>query len=1150
MDSVISHLDLNDRLSRLSLEEKALLFERLRLRKDEERRHAPEAALEATIPRRFLSAGTAPSPPLSFAQQRLWFLDRLAPDDPSYNVPLAARIEGPLDIGALRRSLDAIVARHESLRTTFGVVDGSPVQVIAPTLSFRLPVIDLEGLAAAETHRLGDELIARPFDLAAGPLLRGALIRLGRERHVLVLILHHIVSDGWSLGILVRELTTLYQEALRGSGGDLAAALPELPIQYADFAVWQRQWLSGERLEAQLAVWKRRLEGMPQVLPLPTDHPRPPVKTSSGATRWLSSTPGLGTRLQAAAREEGVTPFMLLLAVWQTLLHRYTGQEDLPVGSAVANRNRIELQGLIGLFVNTLVLRGDLSGDPPFRALLGRLRAVALEAFAHQDLPFEKLVEELRPERDPSRSPIFQVSLCLQNTPPSGADFGPDVRLEVVDYDPGLVKFDLEASFEPGLQGELHGALTYARDLFDTVTADRMARHLETLLAAALEDRSRRLSEMPLLTTEERRQLTAWNRTGARWPHRAGPAERVGEHAAARPEAAAVVAAGRVLTYGELDRKANRLAHLLRRLGAGPEVAVGVLLPRSPELVVAALAVARAGAVYLPIDLAYPEERIAGTLEDARAPVVLTLEELAERHPALGSGRTVLCLGDWIEEEMSTESPQPLGHAENLAYVIYTSGSTGRPKGVGVPRSALANLIAWHHRDLPVHPGERSTLAAGPAFDGAIWELWAFLAAGAEIHVPEEEVRLSPPRLAEWLARQRIAHSFLPTPLGEAFLAEPAAAAVPLRLLYTGGDRLHRIARRDLGFSVVNLYGPSETAVVATFEAASERERPDRDPSIGIPIANARAYVLDSRLQPLPVGVPGELWVGGETLARGYLHRPDLTAAGYRPDPFSGRAGARMYRTGDLARRRPDGKLEVLGRIDTQVKVRGLRIELGEIEAVLYGHPAVSRAVVMVRQAPGGPRLVAYMIAAAVVTPSPLSSPSPSPSPSDIELRAWLRRRLPEPMVPAAFVRLAGLPLTPAGKVDRYALARLAPPPAPERELAEPRSETERRLAAVWAEVLGCDRVGVGESFFDLGGHSLLLTRLQARLAEQLGREVPLLKLVEHPTVRALAAWLERDAPAAADGAPEPGEASRDRARRQREALAAQRQRLAQRGAR
>jgi len=1104
--------EIGERLAHLSDEERALLFEKLRRRKEQEGRSLPDGDRQP-IPRRSEALRGQPAP-LSFAQQRLWFLDRLSPGDPSYNIAVTVVVEGPLAAAALHRALQAVVDRHESLRTMFGVAAGAPVQIVAARLEIPLSLLDLE-LAGDPGHpevmRACYQLVELPFDLAAGPLVRVGLLRLGPEMHVLALVIHHIVSDGWSMNLLVDDLVAFSR----------SLALPPLPIQYTDYAAWQVDRLRGERLGALMTVWRRHLGDLPAAISLPTDRPRPPVKSAAGTEIYFHLPPETDGRLHAVAREEGVTAFMLLLAVHQLLLARWSGQDLFAVGTVVANRSRRELERLIGFFANTLALRADLRQDPggalTARQLLARVRDVTLEAFAHQDVPFEKLVEELRPERDPSRSPIFQVSLSLQNTPPTKASFG-ELGLRALRVPARSSKFDLEAAFDYGEKGELRGSLVYSTPLFDATTAERLAGHFQTLLNALLEDRERPVDSLPLLTSGETAQLAAWNRTPAPAADLPSPEDRFAALAAADPEAPALVSAAGTMTRGALDAAANRLARRLRQLGVGPEVPVGVVLPRSPELVLAALAVARAGGVYLPLDPAYPAERIAEALEDAEAKVVL---------------KDVKDLKDFKdEEEASLESLETLPSLDPdaLAYLIYTSGSTGRPKGVGARRGALANLVDVSLRAVPAGPGDRATLMAGPAFDGSVWEIWLFLCSGAAIHVPDEETRLSPPRLAEWMRRERITATFLPTPLAEALLAEPAVAELPLRFVAAGGDRLHRVPA-GLPFTVLNCYGPSEATVMTSYNPDAARE--EGDPSVGWPVDGARVWLLDTTLRPVPVGVPGELCVGGTILSRGYLGRPDLTADAYRPDPFAAEPGARLYRTGDLARRRPDGALDVLGRLDGQVKVRGFRVETGEVEAVLAAHPAVRQGVVLPQ---AGTTLAAYL----VVDPA-------APEVGDDELRAHLRRRLPEFMVPACFVRLPGLPLTPGGKVDRAALARMAPPAGPARTGAAPRSATERKLAALWGEVLGCGEPGVDESFFDLGGHSLLLTRLQARISEDLGRDVPLLTLIEHPTIASFAVWLE----GGLDGEMEEGGSeippastgSRDRAERQRQALELQRQR-------
>ncbi|HVR99677.1 MAG TPA: condensation domain-containing protein, partial [Thermoanaerobaculia bacterium] len=830
----------------LSRAERALLFERLRARKE------AQAPPRTEIPR----LAERPDPlPLSFAQQRLWFLDRLTPGDPAYNILSLVEVGGRLRPEALRRALEGVAARHETLRTTFTRVGTVPAQIVAPRADVALPRVDLSGLgdaAEAEARRLCHEEVLRPFDLEAGPLMRAGLLRLGPDKHLLSVNLHHIVSDGWSMGILIREAVTLHEAFVH----EVPPALPELPIQYADFAVWQRQWLSGERLAAELAWWRDRLQGT-EALRLPTDRPRPPQRTSRGASLPLRLEAAPSARLHTLAQAERVTAFVVLLAAWQTLLLRYSGQEDLVVGVPVAGRSRTEVAGLIGFFVNNVVMRGDLSGDPPFRELLDRLRTVTLQAYAHQDLPFEKLVEELKPERDPSRTPLFQVVLNFLNLP-TVAELKMEtagLRLSSRSPDTVTTKYDLTLGWVELSEAEgFGGSLDYSTDLFEETTAVRLVEHLFNLLRGAVADPERRLSDLPLLAEAEQRQvLEEWNRSEMETPPSRSVLERFEEVAAAHPDLPAVIRPAEEVSYGELDRRADRLARRLRRLGAGGEAVVALLLERSPDLAAAQIGIAKTGGAFLPLDPAWPDERLALILEDSRAAAVLTVERLAGR---IGAAVPVLLLDE--DEEIAGDEVSLLAAVpENLAYVIYTSGSTGRPKGVAVPRGTFANLIAWHHRSWPIVPGERASLVAGPAFDGSVWELWASLAGGATICVPDEETRLSPPRLTAWLRRERIAHCFLPTPVAEALLALPEASSLELSALFTGGDRLHRVTRRDLPFPVANCYGPTEATVVATCAPAVAGE--ERDPAVGRPIANARVYVLDARLWPVPPGAPGEL---------------------------------------------------------------------------------------------------------------------------------------------------------------------------------------------------------------------------------------------------------------------------------------------------
>jgi amino acid adenylation domain-containing protein len=1016
--------------------------------------------------------------PLSYAQGRLWLLERLEPGSAQYNMPQVLELRGALEPAALAAALAAIVRRHEVLRTRFAEADGEPVQIPEPAPPFVLPQVDLSALAGKErleaAGRLATAEAMQPFDLSQPPLLRAVLLRLGGEEHRLLLTVHHIASDGWSQGILDRELAALYAAGVRRE----PSPLPAIPLQYGDFAAWQRSWLAGEALAGELAWWRERLAGVPDVLDLPTDRPRPAVRSSRGAH--------LATRLPAVsltglARREGVTSFMVLLAVFETLLHRYTGQEGFLVGSPIANRTHAETEGLVGFFVNTLVLRADLAGSPGFRELLRRTREVTLEAYGHQDVPFEKLVEELRPERRLSHTPLFQVMLVTQ-TGGAGPAGLPGLAVRPLPVESGTAKFDLTLGLEER-EGGLEAGVEYSTELFDAATIERLCRHFATLLGAVLDAPEQGIGELPLLTAGERHELlAAWNDTGRDFGFPGLVHEQVAEQARRHPEALAVAAGPRRLTYGELEARSNGLAHHLRSIGVGPESRVAVFMERTPERVVAILAVLKAGGAYVSLDPAHPRERLSFQIADAGAPVVLTQTALAGRLPELAC--PVISLDGDLP--VRGEAPPVEVLPESLAYVIYTSGSTGIPKGVEIPHRGLANLVAWHRVLYAVTPADRATQVANPAFDASVWEVWPYLTAGASLHIPEEAVRIAPEALARWLAAEAITLSFLPTPLAEALLEGELPPDLALRTLIVGGDRLHRGPAPGAAFRLTNHYGPSEASVVSTMEPVEGAGVP----SIGRPIANLRAYVVDFRGEPVPLGVPGELCIAGAGLARGYLERPDLTAEAFVPDPFAATAGERMYRTGDLVRWRPEAKLEFLGRIDNQVKIRGLRIELGEIEAALAAHPKLREAAVLLREG----RLVAYL------SPQGLEAE---------EIRTFLLASLPDYMVPAVFVALDALPLSANGKVDRRALAALPPPTAVPAAAEGARTPVEAALAGIWAELLGLDGIGVHDNFFELGGHSLLATRVVARVRSVLGVDLPLVRLFEAPTVAGLAALVE-----------------------------------------
>jgi amino acid adenylation domain-containing protein len=1024
--------------------------------------------------------------PLSFAQERLWFLHRLEPESAVYNVPTALRLSGALDAAALERALGEVVRRHETLRTTFAEDDGRPVQVIHPFAGFTLPVDDLAGLGAdgaraAARRRAADEA-ARPFDLGADLPFRAALLRLGDDEHVLLLTFHHVASDGWSTGVLARELAALYAAYREGR----ASPLPDLPVQYADDAAWQRAHLRGEALERPLAWWRERLAGAPALLELPTDRPRPAVRTHQGALEPVALPAALADRLRALARAEGATPFMVILAAFQALLGRQAGTDDVVVGSPVAGRTRGEVEGLIGFFVNTLVLRTGLGGDPSFRALLGRVRQATLGAYDHQSLPFEKLVEELRPERSLAHAPLFQVTFALDQGEGAWQELA-DVRVEELPPAVELVKFDLSLALA-WREGGLGGYLAYSTELFGPATVRRLLARLERVLEQVSADPGIRLSALELLDAAERRLvMEEWNRTAAAYPAERCIHQLVEEQAERTPHAVAVVHEADAVTYRELNARANRLAHRLVRLGVGPEVRVGVCLERGTELVVALLAVLKAGGAYVPLDPAYPAERLALMLADAGVAVLVTQEALRGLLPVPDDARVVSVDGAAAEvREASPENPPTAVAPRNLAYLIYTSGSTGVPKGVAIEHRSAVAMLAWAWSVYSAGELEGMLASTSVCFDMSVFELFAPLARGGRVIVVENALALPRSAAADQV---RLVDT---VPSAIAALLEADGLPPGVRTVNLGGEVLKpelvdALYARGVE-RVYDLYGPSEDTTFTTFALRV----PGGAPTIGRPIANTRCYAVDGALRPVGVGETGELYIGGSGITRGYLGRPGLTAGRYLPDPFSAEPGARMYRTGDRVRWLADGTLEYLGRLDHQVKIRGYRVEPGEIEAVLRRHPGVSDCTVAARDdTPGDRRLVAWVVGTA---------------PAE-ELRAHLRRSLPEYMVPAAFVALSQLPLSPNGKVDRGAL------PAPRFTAGEgfvaPRTPVEEVLAGIWAEVLGRERMSVQESFFEAGGHSLLAMRMVSRVRDAFDVELPVRALFDAPTVAAVAERVE-----------------------------------------
>ena len=1046
--------------------------------------------------------------PLSFGQERLWFLHRLQPESPAYNIPLALRAAGELDPARLSAALGALARRHEVLRTVYAERDGEARQVVLPAAAVPLPVVDLGALAAGrreeEARRLAVAEASRPFDLGRGPILRALLLAVAPRRQVLLLDIHHIATDGWSMGVLVREVAALYA----------GSVLPALPVQYADFAIWQRRWLAGGAMAAQLAWWHERLRGAP-ALDLMTDYARPAVMTQRGADHRFGLGGELSREVVELAHQAGVTPFMVLAAGLFTLLFRLTGQHDLTLGSPIANRNHLQTENLIGFFVNTLTLRADLSRTASFRDLLRQVREMSLGAYAHQDLPFEKLVDELHPDRDLSRSPLFQVALALQNAPLPAAELG-GVRLLEEEVPSGVSKFDLAFAFNEEADGRLAGVLQYATDLFAPATAARYARQLTVLLAGLVAEPAGRLDAVPLLAAAERHQiLREWNDTRRAWPGDPTLHQLFEGWADRQPAALAGYSADGAVTYGELEARANRLAHHLRALGVGRSQPVGLWSRRNLDLLTGVLGILKAGGAYVPLDAAWPAERVETILARSGVHFVIAGPGIATDGapglPGLQKPRIVRFDDPALAAAPATR-PAAITDAGDLAYLIHTSGSTGEPKGIVVRHRSAANTLRWNNETLGIGPGDRHLFVNSIGFDLSIYDLLGMLGAGAAVRVASEEELHDPGRLAAVLregitswnsspaALQRLAALFPPPPAP----GEERA----LRRVLLAGDWIpltlpELVWKAFPGALIGNFGGATETSVWSNWYRIDAVDPAWPAIPYGRPLANVRYYVLDARLEPCPVGAPGENYIGGGSPAVGYAGQPALTAERFLPDPFTAEPGGRMYATGDRARYVADGNLEFLGRVDDQVKVRGYRIELGEIESALTRHPAVRTAVVLAREdVPGEKRLVGYVV--------PRESPA---MPTTAELRAFLLETLPEYMVPWAFVALPALPVTANGKLDREALPAPRAAAGNDAAFVAPRNDLERAIGEVWREVLGLERVGVRESFFEAGGSSLLIARLQSRLRSAIGREIPFVELFRHPTIESLARSLEGSVP-------------------------------------
>ncbi len=1035
--------------------------------------------------------------PASFAQQRLWFLDRVDPGTSVYNIPQAFRLEGPLRIELIARALQEIVQRHEALRTTFGSTDGTPLQLVASTRRVDLPAIDLRHLPEterlSEAQRLADQDAREPFSLEKGPLLRATMLVLGAEDHVLLFNVHHIVCDGWSLALLFHEMSELY----RAFAADQPSPLPDIPIQYPDYTLWQKEWLKGGELDRQLGYWRDRLGGELPVLELPGDRGRPPLQTFRGGWLKFHISKELTDGVAALARREGISLYMTLLGAFKVLLHRLSGQAEILVGSPIANRDRAEIENAIGFYTNTVVFRTDLEGGPTFKAVLGRIKENALGVYANQDVPLEQVVNAVHPDRGTGHNPLFQVMFGFQKAPEAALALG-SVKVTPLVVHSGTSKFDLLLEMQETAAG-MQCFLEYSRDLFDEATATRFIEHLRTLIEGVVRFPERSIDELPLLTEAERQRiLVDWNATQAEYSKTSCLHDLVAAQASRTPESIAVEYEAESLTYRELVSRSDLLASYLRSVGVGPDVMVGVFLDRSLDMMVGLLGILKAGGAYLPLDPAFPQDRVAYMVSDAQAPVILTQERLVASLPVHNALQIVLDV-EWeriASGGVTSGDPPALGAGpENLAYMIYTSGSTGKPKGVQIPHRAVVNFLESMRRE-PGFTAEDKLLAVTTlSFDIAGLELYLPLIVGGTVILASRDLATDGPQLLTKIKAAGVT-VMQATPATWRMLLEAGWQGPTALTILCGGEAWPANLATELlarSARLWNMYGPTETTIWSTCFQVTD----DATLLIGGPIANTQTYVLDSKLEPMPIGVTGELYIGGDGVARGYFNRPELTEEKFIPDPFRKKPGARLYRTGDLARYLPSGLLQFLRRSDNQVKVRGFRIELGEIEAVLAQHPAIRQAVVVVREdSSGDKRIVAYIVyrpeqtplttgAQGASTPDTLRAPTPS------ELRKFLRGLLPEYMVPHLFVDLEMMPLTQNGKIDRRAL----PDPfqessAPAEEYAAPRTPMEVFVADLWRELLTIERVGLRDNFFDLGGHSLLSMQVAHRIEQKIGRRL------------------------------------------------------------
>ncbi|MEH2290131.1 amino acid adenylation domain-containing protein [Nostoc sp.] len=1027
--------------------------------------------------------------PMSFGQQRLWFIDQLQPGNFANHIWAALRLTGLLNQDALLQTLNEIVQRHEILRTTFATIEEKPVQVIIPNLKLCLPTISLEELSKVEQEseikKLVIQEIQQPFNLSQAPLLRATLLRVNELEHILIFTMHHVISDGWSMGVLIKEVAALYEAFSTGK----LYPLSELPIQYVDFAAWQQQLLQGDILQSQISYWKNQLEDAPQLLELPTDYPRPAVGSFRGATYSFELSYDLSVALNKLSQQCGSTLFMTLLAAFQILLWRYTGSEDIIIGSPVANRNRTELEGLIGFFVNTIVLRTDLADNPSFEELLNRVRKVALAAYAHQDLPFEQLVEELQLQRSLSHTPLFQVMFVLQNSPMPALELS-GLILNLLDIDNGTAKFDLTLEITEKAQ-KIFANLEFNTDLFKESTIKRMAGHFQTLLEEITVNPKLQLSKLSLLTEPEKHQLLLeWNNTKVEYPQVQCIHQLFEAQVECTPDAVAVVFEDQQLTYWELNTRANQLANYLRSLGVKPEVLVGICVERSLNMVIGLLGILKAGGAYVPLDPSYPKERLAFILEDTQAPVLLTQASLVEVMPQHKA--QVVCLDtDWhLIARQSQENFFSQLTTDNLAYVIYTSGSTGTPKGVMIKHASTVAMLDWANKTFEIEARYGVLASTSICFDLSVFEVFVPLCCGGKVILIENALYLAtlPAAFGVTLINT------VPSVLSQLLTNDCIPTSV--KIVNVAGEPLHNqlvqeLYKQDNIQQVFNLYGPSEDTTYSTY--AWIHKGASNIPPIGRPIHNTQTYLLDKNLQLVPVGVPGMLYIGGAGLARGYLNKAELTADKFIPNPYANLPGERLYQTGDQARYLPNGEIEYIGRIDNQVKIRGFRIELGEIEALISQYPTVREVVVKVHSSQvDSQQLVAYLV------------PTKDQTLTISKLRSFLEIKLPNYMIPATFVILEALPLTPNGKVDRKALKAPDTASPEDKKLVAPRNYVETKLTEIWADVLGVEQVGIFDNFFELGGDSILAIVVITR-ANKANLQLAVKQLFQHQTIAELA---------------------------------------------